>query len=582
MWGRVFGVVAAIGLVGLALIATLAPARATQPPPPPDTPAIHEFCFASGDLSTSFADIQGPATKWDCDRRDLTIAPERIFLKFSLPADKPLPRFLNTRRGALGAIHVMAVDRDGAVRTRDYTLATAEPAFLDAFFKVRLPDVSRDTESVIVAIDKPTFLMTLSLAHLGPGDPGFGPGNIEIMLLLAAICGMMTMPLVFNVAYYRVLRERFVLWHSSLVFFFFLTVLLHSGLWSTLVTLNIAQVSALSTIVLGLAVGSAGMFAYHFIEPGRLNPRLRRALPWASQWAVAVSLIHALFPFVLRPLQTDIYFAAYIPVLALHIAMLCSALMRGSRAAKFQLVGWSALILVGVARLVGQLTPLMSPTDAMPLFYFGVLVEAIATALGVADRFLAMKDQRDRATTEAQMLERLTECDPLTGLLNRRAIDDRFALLRSDGFTTLALLDLDRFKSVNDEYGHGVGDEVLKATAKALSPDTDTLVFRLGGEEFVLLLKGKNTFAEAERRRQAITTVIAREVPGLAQPITASMGMIDVPVEVAGVASFAELYQRADFLLYEAKQSGRNRTMSERLSNIAQRKRKRRRRPAAA
>ena len=573
MRDRILVALAALWLATLAFAATPAAGR---PQPPPESRAIHQFCIAYGGLGTSFADISHPGTKWDCDVRDPSIVPERAFLKFDIPADKPIPRYFTTRRGALDAIHIMALDRDGTTRLRNYTLDTAEPAFLDAFFKVRLPELTRDTKTVFVAIDKPTLLMSLTRAHLGAGDPGLAPENIGLLLLLAAICGMMTMPLIFNIAYYRVLREKFVLWHSSLVFFLFLTLLLHSGLWATFMPLNVQQVSTLSTIVLGLSTASIGMFAYHFIEPGLMQPLLRRSLPWVSAWSVLNSVTHALFPFVARPIQTDLYFAAYVPVLAVHIAMLTSAMLRGSRAAMFQSIGWAALLMVGIARLLGQLTSILEPTDAMPLFYVGVLVEALATALGVADRFLAIKDQRDRAKTEAQMLERLSERDALTGLLNRRALEFRFSPLRAEGFTTLALLDLDRFKSINDEYGHGIGDDVLKAAAAALAPDGKAQAFRLGGEEFVLLMAGNDTFGEAERRRIAISTAVARQVPGLSRMVTASMGLVDLPLDAVPNVAFADIYHRADKLLYEAKQAGRNRTLSERVKLFVPRRKDRR------
>jgi diguanylate cyclase (GGDEF)-like protein len=210
------------------------------------------------------------------------------------------------------------------------------------------------------------------------------------------------------------------------------------------------------------------------------------------------------------------------------------------------------------------------------LFYAGCVVEVLATTLGVADRFMAIRDERDRARTEARVLEGLSERDALTGLLNRRVIEDRFVRLRAEGFTTIAAIDLDDFKAVNDLYGHGVGDKVLRVVAKALEPDDDTLVFRMGGEEFLLLLRGRNPTQSAERRRQAIAARVAAQVEGLDRMVTASMGLIEAPRNAVPNASFATLYDRADQLLYEAKQAGRNRTMSERLKLFVPRRKERR------
>ncbi|MBO0749284.1 MAG: GGDEF domain-containing protein, partial [Porphyrobacter sp.] len=132
------------------------------------------------------------------------------------------------------------------------------------------------------------------------------------------------------------------------------------------------------------------------------------------------------------------------------------------------------------------------------------------------------------------------------------------------------------FKAVNDRHGHGIGDEVLRVVAAALEPDDDTLVLRMGGEEFLLLLRGRDAIQRAEQRRQAIAARIASQVPGLERVVTASMGLIEVPRNAMPNATFAQLYERADQLLYEAKQAGRNRTMSERLKLFVPRRTERR------
>jgi diguanylate cyclase (GGDEF)-like protein len=256
------------------------------------------------------------------------------------------------------------------------------------------------------------------------------------------------------------------------------------------------------------------------------------------------------------------------------------ACWRGSRAVRFQIVGWMPLILVAALRIASQFVPFVHPTDAMLLFYFGVVFEALATTLGVADRFLAIRRERDMAISEADSLERLSERDPLTALLNRRAIEPRFDELAKMGYDTFALLDLDHFKRVNDEFGHGVGDSVLRAVAHALQRDTDTLVVRMGGEEFALLLRGAGTRERAERKRQAIPIYVAREVPQLDRIVTASMGVIELPRSGLAGLGFKEIYAHADKLLYEAKSGGRNRSITEKMRLFVPRRTERRREAA--
>jgi diguanylate cyclase (GGDEF)-like protein len=201
--------------------------------------------------------------------------------------------------------------------------------------------------------------------------------------------------------------------------------------------------------------------------------------------------------------------------------------------------------------------------------HYAMGLEVIITSLGVIDRLIAIRHQRDIAMADLRVFEDRSERDPLTGLLNRRALERRFETLQTDGFHAMAVIDLDKFKSVNDTYGHVTGDKVLRAAAEALEPDPDTLAIRIGGEEFLLLLRGKDAAGRAERRRQAIAARISAQVPGLDRVVTASMGMVEQPLGSAMRTDFATLYGHCDRLLYEAKHTGRNRTMREKMQSFA-------------
>lgn len=156
--------------------------------------------------------------------------------------------------------------------------------------------------------------------------------------------------------------------------------------------------------------------------------------------------------------------------------------------------------------------------------------------------------------------ERLTMLDPLTGIANRRFADRTLAreidhMTRAGSELSIALLDIDYFKRVNDTYGHNVGDAVLRRVARILTDvarDTD-VVARWGGEEFIAVLTvglgGARVFGE--RARAAIEADAAPDLP----PITISVGVTEVGAGEAPVAAVA----RADARLYEAKQRGRNR-----------------------
>ena len=144
----------------------------------------------------------------------------------------------------------------------------------------------------------------------------------------------------------------------------------------------------------------------------------------------------------------------------------------------------------------------------------------------------------------------------------------KFESLINSGFDTFALVDLDRFKLINDRHGHQVGDSALVACGEALrgNGDPDLIAARLGGEEFVMLLRGKQPLQRAEALRNAIPMRVAGDVEGLELPVTASIGAIQVPRAFNDMMTFDAFYARADALMYEAKASGRNRLLYERLT----------------
>jgi diguanylate cyclase (GGDEF)-like protein len=153
--------------------------------------------------------------------------------------------------------------------------------------------------------------------------------------------------------------------------------------------------------------------------------------------------------------------------------------------------------------------------------------------------------------------------DGLTGMLNRRALAARMQELDEQARLTgepvgVVIGDLDRFKLVNDEHGHARGDAVLVDVAYALRKQLRAfdLAYRVGGEEFLILLPGatpEETAALAERLRAAIA---GEPYAGLS--VTMSFGV----ASTAGAASIAEAMLRADTALYEAKRGGRNRVRS--------------------
>ncbi len=175
-----------------------------------------------------------------------------------------------------------------------------------------------------------------------------------------------------------------------------------------------------------------------------------------------------------------------------------------------------------------------------------------------------MRDNTERRLAEQNAFF-LANHDPLTGLANRARFLERLheALLNADRDNTqcaLLLLDLDRFKTINDTLGHHAGDQLLKDVATRLLDcvrETDT-VARLGGDEFVVILTRLKSLQAAELIAENIILALARpfEVEGHPVNSGASVGIAMYPQD-GGEAG--ELLQKADLAMYRAKSSGRNR-----------------------
>ena len=182
---------------------------------------------------------------------------------------------------------------------------------------------------------------------------------------------------------------------------------------------------------------------------------------------------------------------------------------------------------------------------------------------------LALSEERLRTITNLhEQLQEQALCDPLTGLYNRRYLGEFFArelavAQRERTPISLALIDLDHFKQLNDEHGHLEGDDVLKGVAQHLQENlrSSDAVFRIGGEEFLLILPR----ADAQEARKRLETICrelaAHPLPtrGGARYVTLSAGLALWPEQ--GVM-LDQLLQVADAALYQAKHAGRNRVCS--------------------
>jgi diguanylate cyclase (GGDEF)-like protein len=303
---------------------------------------------------------------------------------------------------------------------------------------------------------------------------------------------------------------------------------------------------------------------------GSLAVGLAAAGPWLGWWPVALVTVQVVAYALLRPRiarsarpEYAIAFAVALAQMLIAVAVAITGAAQSPVLAVFALgvvglpvrFGTSRVVFAGVG--LTELLIFASTAGVDPSGFAGrpeyVIVTAAAT-FGLAAFAHALMRAESQQRIESVF-------DDLTGLPNRRGMEVRFAQLRASARSTqspvaLLLCDLDRFKSINDEHGHQRGDDVLTEAADAMRRclRPTERVYRVGGEEFLVLLPGcsvDDALPVGERIRAAVESA---RPGGLA--VTASIGAAAGAGE--GV-DYDTLFKEADAALYESKRAGRNR-----------------------
>lgn len=381
-------------------------------------------------------------------------------------------------------------------------------------------------------------------------------------LVFGAFYGIMSAFLLIAILFAIILRRSVYLHYAaflaaSMVMWALLNGFAYQYLWPGSVYLHNEGFH----IVYLLVAITALQFSRRFLKTQEYFPRIDRGMRIA-QWVFAGGIALRLA-------------GLYVPVLvlsfiALTLLVLLSVLgfmahRRGLRYARWYSLAW---LVYGVGLAISVLSAGTSVLDwgmtALIYAQAGSVIEAAFLLVALGERLSGWDHARRRAL-------RIANQDPLTGLGNRRALDEAFDTLEDQVNTTgvpvfLAFIDLDHFKVINDRHGHDAGDAVLTHFARLLGSvcRPDDVLIRYGGEEFAILIQA-HCLEHAEDILERVRITFAREATifdsaRLKHTLTAGIALALSP---NAALDRSAAIRRADAALYEGKRQGRNRCVSD-------------------
>lgn len=592
-------------LIGL-LIAPLAGAQSTTTPPvtaatgPAVEPTHERWPLALRNEVSAFEDRDGRMSSeqlWD--RPDLFVPVDSAQQSFGVTRSTWWFRFtIDNRKGpalsmVVGLRNPLADDvrmqiRHGDGRVERHELGdrpirpAAIPHALDPAVPFRLE--AGEVAEVLIGVRTANFLT----APLWLADAK-GHAELErernlwqggLMMLFASL-------FLYNLPLVRRMRDPAFLWYVACLPVIWLTLATEYGFAGTTLFANSEWWRNEGLLLLaGLMYVSATGFVYAFVDL-KAMPRLRYAL-----WALfGLALVQCASPFLMSTHAGFSLLGAAVFIFPVALLGACLAVWRNGQ--------WRApyLILSQGASWAGQVVFGLWVTGALPYSWFarnalaiGLSLDAVFMAVALGRYISELQDARleaelvkrralelSKSRLEQAVAERTAELeqarleaeaqayrDPLTGIRNRRAIQEdgarEVALARRTARpVSMAMLDIDHFKEVNDASGHPEGDRLLKELAALLNGllrSTD-LLGRIGGEEFLIVMPDTDApgaHIVAERCR---ATIAARLRTGAsARPVTASFG---VTTRRTPDETLDQMIARADAALYRAKADGRNR-----------------------
>ena len=430
--------------------------------------------------------------------------------------------------------------------------------FVQTRFTVPVPQSGAGLASIDMVVERPRTSNTPAGARL-VGQSQASEEQYSSSLLYALLCGLLIVPIIYDLLFFRILRHRFMIWHALMTAGLLAFVISNTGLLFRLFPdAPLGFRYQMNTLSLALGSGAAVFFVKNILEEGTVSERLGNATIGFMALMLLLKAVTLLDLEPLRMWSNTAFLLSMAPLAICLLAIIATAAVKGSRSGLLLLMAFAAVGAGGLIRLMTGIGLYKPPFHLDDFLMIAMAFLVIGTSAAVGDRIMVLRMERDRARASALKLGRMAMTDPLTGLANRRAFQNVERLKKDHA---LLVADIDHFKAINDKEGHASGDAVLSHMASVMRDTFGhvpmSTIYRLGGEEFALIFecKGDRHLRDAaERLRKAIDRNFgdeALDMPHATISVGGSMGHGQ---------SLQDAFVEADQALYLAKQEGRNRS----------------------
>lgn len=538
-----------------------------------ETALADSICTASSPVGAPFSEIIAQKDRFDCSDDKLSITGPRVWVKIPFETgDLPDGQVeVQGDNNGLSTMAILAVLQDGTILSQEYDRQEVSDRWRPkGSYGIPVPGSNISTirdqiQTVYLAIDHPQVGSSVSLIRLASTEK-WDQLKLPLSVLFAILCGMAMMPFFYSMFFYVALKHPFMLWHSATI----IATVLYTFSSSGLIFIPFPETSLSTKMLinywsLALGVGASGFFMLGYVEPGKIARSLKPVIIATSLAPIMVTGAFMQFNEGSSLDARNYYHASFLPYFLVILYTMFHAAKRGSRAIWFPIIAWTPILIFSLDRVARGMDLYIGFLLLDYGLYFALILETIILAFGVATRILHLRRQHEETLRQQVELTLLADTDGLTSLSNRRAFEGQFKRNQSErNYNYLAILDIDFFKRVNDQYGHEIGDEVLRVVGRELAK-TRHFASRIGGEEFTLLLK---TDTLEKRKQQALSELteicqtliraIHDQVPEIREPVTFSVGIAAIPKR----AILRTVMANADRRLYDAKNNGRNQIVS--------------------